>query len=371
MSVDPRRRLSRHELTPENLQTSLQVSNLPAEWAAETVSSIVAGSGIIVKVTPKFDPRTDKLMNVTYDYSNSRECEDAYSLLTNIDKLPCTIEKTIPSDYKTKLKAIEQGQTIDMPEIELNRDSYPWDLGLELPFQMVTNVPIPRRPPVGVSTTTNATVVTPATNMTFPDILSKASKHLPALTPDALSTNDPTGISNNLSKIAPLQLIEMISNLKILANQPTTKYSQIEDFLLNNNKDITIAVSQALLEMGFIDYNVVNSILSGQPVTTNQTTSVPQPQPVPQQIQQAPIPQPQNQPQNQSQTQQAPVQESVSVTPPPQTTRRQINESKLLAAPDNQREMIRQVLTLTDAQLEQLPTAQRSMVEGLRKEYLV
>ena len=55
MSVDPRRRLSRHELTPENLQTSLQVSNLPAEWAAETVSSIVAGSGIIVKVTPKFD----------------------------------------------------------------------------------------------------------------------------------------------------------------------------------------------------------------------------------------------------------------------------------------------------------------------------
>ncbi|SMN20980.1 similar to Saccharomyces cerevisiae YGR156W PTI1 Essential protein that is a component of CPF (cleavage and polyadenylation factor) [Maudiozyma saulgeensis] len=363
MSVDPRRRLSRHELTPENLQTSIQVSNLPADWTPETVSSIVAGSGVIVEVTPKMDPRTNKLTNVTYDYSNSRECEDAYSLLTKIDKLPCTMERTIPTNYKARLKAIEDGTPIDRPEIELNRDSYPWDLGLELPFQMVTNVPIPRRPPVGSSTTNSGTSTTngSTSNMAFPDILSKASKHLPVLTPNALTTQDLTGISNNLSKIAPLQLIEMISNLKILANQSTTKRSQIEDFLLNNNKDITIAVSQALLEMGFIDYNVVNSVINSQPSTINQPVNVVQP-PV---VQQTPLQVPQ------PQMQTPPVQETVPISSPQPSIQRQINEPKLQAAPENQREMIRQVLTLTDSQLEQLPDAQRTMVEGLRKEYLI
>ncbi|KAG0669502.1 hypothetical protein C6P45_003734 [Maudiozyma exigua] len=357
MSSDPRRRQSRHELTPENLQTAIQVTNIPTEWTSETVSSIVAGSGIIVEIIPKIDPRTNKLISITYDYQNNRECEDAYGLLSRIDRLPFNIEKSIPPNYKDRLKSIEEGQTKNRPEIEMNRDSYPWDLNLELPFQMVTNVPIPRKP----IPTAQTTATTNTNDMAFPDILSKASQHLPAMTNGSLTTDDTTGISMNLSKIAPLQLIEMISNLKILANQATTTHQQIEDFLNGNNKDITVAVSQALLEMGFIDTNVIRSVISSGYNVNSRTASMSPP--VQQQQQQQnvvaePIPTKEESPQGSNIN-------NNSGAP------RQINEAKLQTAPENQREMIRQVLTLTDVQLEQLPDAQRTMVDGLRKEYLM
>lgn len=360
MSTDPRIRQSRHELTPENLQTAIQVTNIPNDWTPETVSSVIAGSGSIIEITPKIDPRTNKLINITYDYQNNRECEDAYGLLSRIDKLPFNIEKSIPSNYKDKLKSLENGETMNKPEIEMNRDSYPWDLNLELPFQMVTNVPIPRKPiPTTQPTTTSASPNNTNTNdMAFPDILSKASQHLPAMANGSLSTGDSTGISMNLSKIAPLQLIEMISNLKILANQATTTHQQIEDFLNGSNKDITVAVCQALLEMGFIDTSVVNSVISSGYNMSSRTASM------------SPTVQQQNIVSEQIPTKEETLQVSnnnnnnnVSV--------RQINEAKLQTAPENQREMIRQVLTLTDAQLEQLPEAQRTMVDGLRKDYLM
>lgn len=354
MSSDPRRRQSRHELTPENLQTAIQVTNIPTDWTSETVSSIVAGSGIIVEIIPKIDPRTNKLISITYDYQNNRECEDAYDLLSRIDRLPFNIEKSIPPNYKDRLKSIEEGQTMNRPEVEMDRDSYPWNLNLELPFQMVTNVPIPRKP----IPTAQPTVTTNTNDMAFPDILSKASQHLPAMTNGSLRTDDTTGISMNLSKIAPLQLIEMISNLKILANQATTTHQQIEDFLNGNNKDITVAVSQALLEMGFIDTNVINSVISSSYNVNSRTASMS----LPEQQQQNPVAEP------------IPTKEEspqVSNINNNNGAPRQINEAKLQTAPENQREMIRQVLTLTDAQLEQLPDAQRTMVDGLRKEYLM
>ena len=357
MSTDPRRRQSRHELTPENLQTAIQVTNIPNDWTPETVSSVIAGSGSIIEIIPKIDSRTNKLINITYDYQNNRECEDAYGLLSRIDRLPFNIEKSIPSNYKDKLKSIENGQTMKKPEIEMNRDSYPWDLNLELPFQMVTSVPIPRKPVHVTQPTTTTTANTNTNGMAFPDILSKASQHLPAMTNGSLSTEDLTGISMNLSKIAPLQLIEMISNLKILANQATTSHQQIEDFLNGNNKDISVAVSQALLEMGFIDTNVINSVISSGYNVNSRTASMSPPvQQQQQNITSEPIPTKEETPQ---------VQSSNNVAP------RQINEAKLQTAPENQREMIRQVLTLTDAQLEQLPEAQRTMVDGLRKDYLM
>lgn len=391
MSVDPRRRKSRHILTPENLSTSIQVTNLPPDWNQDILSSVIAGSGRIVEIIPKNDPRTGKLTSVTYDYMSSRDCNDAYDLLDNIENFPCTIEKVIPSDYKERLN--DKSVNDEKIEIELNRDSFPWTFNLELPFQMVTAIPIPRRP-INSSTSNNISGSTDMstsnggsisdTTVTFPDILSKATKHLPALKTNTLIPDDE--ISKNLSKIAPLQLIEMISNLKILANQPTTKKSQIEKFL-NANKDITIVVSQALLEMGFIDYGVVTEVMkqggyndnasSQQPLQpaqqqnfnnmppaamgmgmgmgmgmnmnmnpTGMNTLAPAPAPV-HVVQPAPQP---------------PV-----VVPPSQP---QINMIKLQAAPDNQREMIKQVLALTDAQLGQLPANQRTMVDNLRREYL-
>lgn len=258
--ADPRRRNTRHLLTPDLLSSTILVTNLPQSWNQDTITSIVAGSGPITSVSSRTDPRNGKLTGITIDYSTSKDCKRALEILQRIKKFPCNLERIIPNNYN---KAKET------KKLEFNRDSYPWDAGLELPFELVSEVPLPRRP---LSTTTSAATAatTNATNnstVTFPDILRKASKHLPQLQPNSLTTND--AISKNLSKIPPLQLLEMISNLKILANQDAKKL-QLESFLKTNN-DISVAVTQAMLEMGFINYNVVTKILSEQ----QQTNSLP------------------------------------------------------------------------------------------------
>ena len=165
----------------------------------------------------------------------------------------------IPDNWEKK-KAGEASVT----ELELNRDAYPWDDKLELPFEMVSEVPLPRKPVPSTNTPTNApttfesssntapVVPEPQEQIQFPDILARASQHLPAYQQGSMST--PDVVSQNLSKIPTLQLIEILSNLKILANQPN-KLAQLEQFL-KSNIDLTVAVTQAMLEMGLINYHV-------------------------------------------------------------------------------------------------------------------
>ena len=351
--MDPRQRTSRHTLTPANLSTAVVLSDLPASWTAATASSVAAGSGPVVSVQPRTDPRSGRLLSVAFEYRNARAAKDAADLLGAIGGLPCRVELTVPADWRERAGAPES-----RAEIELTRDAYPWDTPLELPFQMVTQVPIPRRPlpgqaqaqvPTPSAQVPSAPVASapvpvasaPPTDTTaIPDILAKASQHLPALVPGALQPTSPLpadAASRNLSKVPPLQLIEVLASLKALLSGPQGGASrpQLEQFL-GANREITVAVGQALLEMGLLDYAVVASVTQTQaPVHTPAHTPTP------------------------------PVQ-----APPVAPVLRTIDEAKLLTAPENQRAMIRQVLTLTDAQLGALPDAQRQMVEGLRRDYL-
>ncbi|QLL32971.1 hypothetical protein HG536_0D04930 [Torulaspora globosa] len=385
---DPRRRKTRHVLTPENLSSTIQVTNLPADWTQDTVSSIVAGSGPIINISSKNDPRTGKLSAVLYDYKTSKDCKRALDILSRISNLPCQLERIIPPNYENHA----EGKS----ELTLNRDSFPWKSGLDLPFEMVSEVPLPRKP-----VTTSATSGTSNdAKVAFPDILSKASQHLPQLQPGVLTVTDP--VSENLSKTPPLQLIEIISNLKILASQDISRRSQLESFL-KTSLDISVSVTQALLEMGFIDYNAVTNVIKSQaqsngsmannmikngigsatssnsntPMNQNMAPLNNRPMPMPiappfmaqqPQMQQPPMPfgfvpppMPFMPP--------APSQHSPPPIAAPQPG--SINMVKLQSLPQNQRDMIKQVLTLTDDQLRSLPVDQRTMVENLRKEYTV
>lgn len=370
MSTDPRRRKSRHELTPDKLSTTIQITEIPQNWNESTVSSVIAGSGPIISITPEVDPRTGRLSSILYDYKTSRDCSDAFDLLSKIDKFPCKIEKTIPTNFKERLESTKVAQ-----ELELNRDSFPWDLGLELPFQMVTEIPIPRRP-LATSSSSNSSSET----VEFPDILSKASQHLPALNADLFETPTDT-ISKNLSKIPPLQIIEIISNLKILANQNGNTKPQIEKFLMAN-RDISITVGQALLEMGVIDNNVVTSLLQSSASGSNtnsanqsiSATPTQAPIPINSSVTQAPPPPPQQQQQQFVQQQQQFGYQQQHQPPVVQQMHPQqpkIDYNKLQQLPQNQQDMIKQVLTLDDNQITQLPPDQQAMVANLKKEYII
>lgn len=278
------------------------------------------------------------------------------------------------------------------------------------------------------------------------------------MVPGSLEIKD--NVSDNLSKIPPLQLIEIISNLKILANQDSSRWSQIENFL-KTNKDLTLAVSQALLEMGLINYDVVTKVIQkrsstnlnpminpgiNRPVSVSNSNSgsnsnsasnnnsvtgtpsmnnnyqtpintmpipttaannvpmnpsmqprlqnntmgmnVPMGMPPPPFQQQQPqqnfmnnrspmppfMPQPQPQPPVPPPFMQQPQQPQhpMPVVPaPPAPNAININMVKLNQLPENQQQMIKQVLSLTTDQVKLLPPDQQAMVENFKKEYLL
>ncbi|SCV00523.1 LAMI_0G05600g1_1 [Lachancea mirantina] len=384
---DPRRRSTRHLLTPDNLSSAIQITNLPQNWTQETVTSVIAGSGPIVAVSTRTDPRNGKIIGVIVEYATSKDCKRALETIQKIKKFPCDMERTIPAGYRDSTK--NQRSVLD-----LQREKFPWESGLELPFELVSEVPLPRRPtnPVPVSGGDDSSTSPTTAAVAFPDILSKASQHLPALRPNAMAT--PDSVSINLSKIAPLQLLEMISNLKILANQDAQR-SQLENFL-GSNVDVSIAVTQALLEMGFINYPVVTKVLTEQQTVKNSpqvstdsaplysngntpnATPVPTgnvplnsfsgPAPVVDNLQQQQQPQqPFNYPQPAAP--QAPVIPPMSA--PIMGSQPQLNYAKLSTLPQQQQDMIKQVITLPMDQISLLPPEQVAMVDNFKKEYLL
>ena len=399
---DPRTRKGRHVLTPEKLSSAIQVTNIPADWVQETVTSVIAGSGPVVDISSKLDPRTGKLSTIVVDYRTSKDCKRAFELLGRIENLPCSLQRIIPTNYadRTELEKKE--------EMQLTRGTYPWDANLELPFEMVSEVPISRRPTQPVVNKSAAA----GNKVVIPDILSKASQHLPPMQPDILSVSDP--VSANLSKIPPLQLVEIISNLKILANQDSTKRGQLESFL-KTNMDISISVTQALLEMGFINYNAVTQVMRNYAQSNNvamysnssnfndfnnnkagiANPSMPMPMNMPPMPQPPFIPPMQQQqsiqsqqlggpmphpfgfsPQNQAmgfmpRLPQQPMQQTTAPPVQPSYSTGAINYAKLNTLPQNQQDMIKQVLVLNNEQIQMLPEDQKSMVSNLRKEYIL
>ncbi|KAL3231708.1 Protein PTI1 [Nakaseomyces bracarensis] len=382
---DPRTRNTRHMLTPDNLSTSILVTNLPSGWNQDVVSSIIAGSGPVVQINKRTDPRTGKINGLVYEYKEASDCKRAYDLLQRVGKLPVQLERIIPSNSNYKERDVS-----DKPEIPLDREHYPWSAQLELPFEMISEVPLPKKASVSSNTNNNNNSSNGGSSsnsnssnsmngvVVFPEILAKSSQKLPKLEPEALNSTD--AISTNLAKIAPPQLIEVITNLKMLANQGNTQRTQLETFLKSSN-DIIISMTQAMLEMGFIDYDIVTQVMkdvtmggSSSNETSNRgTPTIPQYNNItPTMPMVGMVPPPMNvMPPMQFMPQQhfgfPPPVQAPQVQSPPQ---RQVNMVKLQQLPENQRDMVKQVLKLTDEQIAALPEQQQTMVTNLRKEYL-
>lgn len=126
---DPRKRNTRHQLTPDNLSTSILVTNIPSDWNQDVVSSVVAGSGPIIDISSRKDPRTGKVNGLVYDYREPQDCRRAYDLLQRVEKLPFELERIIPSNYKNRTESVK-----DKPEIQLDRENFPWNAQLSLPL---------------------------------------------------------------------------------------------------------------------------------------------------------------------------------------------------------------------------------------------
>ncbi|AAS54498.2 AGR009Cp [Eremothecium gossypii ATCC 10895] len=369
---DPRIRKARHELTPDNLSSSLLISNLPSSWTQSTVTSVIAGSGPIVKVSEKKDPRNGRLIGIVIDYLTSKDCKRAAEVIQKIKNFTCKLERIIPPNWSSRT------EVSDRDVLDLKRDQYPWDDNLELPFELVSEVPIPRKPVSKPATgvNTNGSGTSP-----FPEILSKASQHLPPLHPGSLVATEP--ISANLTNIPPLQLLEMISNLKMLSNQDPAKIAKLEQFLRNNSVVTMVTVAQALLEMGFINYEVVTKVISEyQPLQTQNTMRQPvppvnfaQPPAMPHMSTMLNMMHPQMMA-TPHQASQVPTTGPfiIGQAPPPMTQQSQpmrLNETKLNALPRAKQDMIRQVINLPQEQIRLLPPEQVTVIENLRQEYLI
>lgn len=352
---DPRTRKSRHELTAANLSSTIEFKDLPVSWNKDTLTSVIAGSGTIVSTEEEKNPEGEALISVNIDYKDASAANRALNVIQKIKHFPCKMNLIIPQNWEQK----RSGDT-QLTAIELDREHYPWDDKLELPFEMVSEVPLPRKPVItsNTPTTSNVSLAAPAPpnppkppveQIQFPEILSRASQHLPAHQPGSMSTPDP--VSQNLAKIPTLQLIEMLSNLKILENQEN-KRPQLEQFL-KSNSDLTIAVTQAFLEMGLINHHVISKVLSAVSVHAPPSATVSNGEHVTTQpaIQQSPPPAP--------------------APPQPQTSAPAFNESKLALLPAEQQSMIKTALSMSQASILALPVEQRQLIEQLKKDYLL
>lgn len=103
--------------------------------------------------------------------------------------------------------------------------------------------------------------------------------------------------------------------------------------VLEKNPDLTFAIVQSMLLMGLVDENVVQTVMKA-PSHPPATTASPSPSPAP--IAPAPV---------------------------------QSLDDRLNALPAEQAQMIRQVLALTEEQVQMLPAEQQSYIRSIKDTY--
>lgn len=131
----------------------------------------------------------------------------------------------------------------------------------------------------------------------------------------------PDAISQTLEKYQPPQLLEVIRGLKPLMAQNPAQAREV----LEKNQDLTFAIVQSMLLMGLVDEHVVQSVMQN-------ATPAPAPAAAP-----------------------APAKQSL--------------EDRLNALPAEQATMIRQVLALTEEQVQMLPADQQTYIRTIKNTY--
>lgn len=210
----------------------------------------------------------------------------------------------------------------------------------------------------------------------LPDSLLRASAVL--ATPAKIPLEIPDKINETLSLIPPPQLIELVANLKnLIAGNNAARAAEV--FQLSPN--LASAAAQALLLMGFVDEEVIQESMKS-------ASNTPQPQQPAPAYQQPPQQQYNNQgygqpPQGYNSGYSQPA---LSLPPPPprqpQYPQQQqqppskwghlplSTQMKLGAMPQDQADLIAQVLSLPPDQISALPPDRQTMVASIRQQYL-
>lgn len=194
----------------------------------------------------------------------------------------------------------------------------------------------------------------------------RASAMLPQST--QLPFSKPDNINETLGSIPPAQLIELIANLKNILISPQAGRAA-DVFQISPN--LAVAVSQALLLMGFIDEDVILESMKSASVTP-QIPNIGQGLP----------PQPQLGLQYPAYNGTSGFQNNSPIPPPvntmPQSQQQPLKwanlplstQMKLGNMPPDQAELIAQVLSLPPDQINSLPPDRQTMIASIRQQYL-
>lgn len=162
-------------------------------------------------------------------------------------------------------------------------------------------------------------------------------------------------ISQTLAALPPNQLLDIMSQMKSLV----TSSPEQARTLLNGHPQLAYALFQAMLMMNVVDATILQRILTTSgALGPEAAASIPPPQ------QQAPLPPAQYgafpPPQQMNHTPMYPPQQPPIPLPPPQ------QEPNVSHLPEEQRELLKQVLQLTPEQINALPPDQQESIRQLR-----
>ncbi|CAH2354467.1 hypothetical protein CLIB1423_16S03378 [[Candida] railenensis] len=209
----------------------------------------------------------------------------------------------------------------------------------------------------------------------MPTTLTAASQTLPQ--PNTLPFSTPDKINETLSKIPPVQLIELIANLKNILGSPNAARA-VDVFQLS--PDLASSAAQALLIMGLIDEDVIaNSMKATPPPTDQQQQSNHYGQ---QQGQHQPTPPPPpsaqtyRSPQPNNRQPYGGTNSNFGIPPPPPQSNSkwpnlpQHTQAKLANMAPDQADLIAQVLSISPDQIVNLPPDKQTMITNIRSQYL-
>lgn len=353
-------------VVPSNV---VYIGLIPFDWDEETIKSVVTGSGPVTDVRLGYDYAGKNKGFCFIEYETSEEAQKAIPVLSQIKILTPGSRQSFK---KLRIELSKEGfraNTSDVKKVlPVIRSKLPPNV--QLPPEMTNGA----AQPVSSSFQAGGTPPVQSNGPTpMPAELTLASRNLPQVQKQPFEI--PDDINENLSKISPPQLIELIANLKnILAGPNSARAADVFQI----SPHLATAASQALLLMGFIDSDVITESM-------NNTNNLPPPPPQ-QQQQQAPQntygqygqpPQQQQQQQLPPQAQnpygmpfgQNPIPSSAPVNPkwshlPVQT------QAKLTAMAPEQADLVAQVLSLPADQISSLPADRQSMVTSIRAQYL-
>ncbi|RLV91550.1 Sporulation-specific protein 2 [Spathaspora sp. JA1] len=347
--------------------TDITDRSIPFDWDEETVKSVVCGSGNIVDVRLGFD----------YAGKNKGYCFIEYQTVSDAQRaLPLLSQIVLMGGKRLRVEASKEGLKGDKqrgevkPVLQLTRSKLP-DY-VKMPNELLVgpgvsggigggriNSPRPNIPNIPMNRMTPTTTTTTSGGGQMPMKYTNATKNFPQ--PVALPFAIPDKINETLSKIPPVQLIELIATMK-----NSNGAGPIHE-ILQVSPDLAACAAQALLLMGFIDGDVISDSMKS-------ASSTPQPQPQ------------QHTPQLQSTPQPPPFINQPTFHAPPapmanpygvpfsgnpgnnsnaQPWLSHETQAKLAGLPPDQKELVIQILSLPPDQVRSLPIDKQEMVKNL------